>query len=415
MTPLRRGAAASFAGGLASRLTPTIVRLVVLLLVARRAPEAARVADVGRVALATAASSLCGTLAEMGTMTSLSLPREYFGVDAPPLRATRGARGAVAAAGTALYGLLWLAGIGSHEAVFLVVLPLPFLLALSYGYAGALNATGALAVEGWISTVESAVTLGATALLFLATSPVAAALIALTVVKAAGTLARAVAVSRRPQSRAARVERLVRRQGGFLVTTAAIVVHGQLDVVVLGFLSSFTLIGVYGPLVRTAYSTFLVAEGLTLAMYSLAGAEAQATWALRRWRASGLAIGVAFGAVFLFAAKPLLELILSKPIHHLAVPILLFAVLIPVRFYGYVQSVDLVRGGRQAARIPVLLLAIALLSVGAVVGGELDSLTWLASFRLASEAALTAGFFYLVQRLGVARLPFGGPDALPAE
>jgi O-antigen/teichoic acid export membrane protein len=399
--PLLRGAAATVTGGLASRLTPTIVRLVVLLLVAREGS----IDDVGRVALASAAAFLCGTLAEVGTMTSLSLPLEYFGVSLPPLRATRRLRLAAAAGGTALYTLLWAAGLGSHETVFLIVLPLPFLLALSYGYAGALNATRALALEGWISTVESGVMLGLTALLFLTVSPVAAALIALTAVRAAGTLARALALRRRPLSDAAEVERLVRRQGGFLVSTGAIVLHGQLDVVVLGFFSSFTLIGVYGPLLRTAYSTFLVAEGLTLAMYSLAGDESQPAWPLRRWRPVGVVIGVVFGAIFLVVGEPLLELILSEPIRHLGVPIALFSILIPIRFFGYVQSVDIVRTGRQAARIPVLAVAIVVLLVGAIVGGKMDSITWLTAFRLASEITLTLGFVYLVRRFGTARQP----------
>lgn len=398
---MRRDATQIFAGGVASRLTPTLVRLVVLLLVARQGS----IDDVGRVALASAAAFLCGTLAEIGMMTSLSLPREYFGVALPPLRATRRLRLAAATAGTGLYALLWAAGLGSHEPVFLVVLPLPFLLALSYGYAGALNATRALALEGWISVAESAVMLAGTALLFLAVGPVAAALIALTAVRAAGTLARALVLRRRPQSDAPRVDRVVRRQGAFLASTGALVVHGQLDVVVLGFLSSFTLIGVYGPLLRTAYATFLVAEGLTLAMYSLARDEEHSWWPLRRWRTAGLLIGAAFGAVFLVVAEPLLELILSESIRDLAVPIVLFAFVIPIRFFGYVQSVDIVRGGRQAARIPVLAGAIVILLVGAIVGGHLDSLTWLAAFRLASECAVTAGFVYLVRRFGVARQP----------
>jgi hypothetical protein len=391
------GSLGSFAGGLASRATPTLVRLVVLLLVARRGS----IDDVGRVALAAAASYLCGTLAEMGTMTSLSLPREYFGVAAPPLRATRQLRFAVAAAGTVVYAALWAAGIGSHESVFLVVLPLPFLLAISFGYAGALNATGGLAIEGWISTVESALTLAATAALFLVVSPVAAALIALTALRAVGTLARALALRRRPQSDVPVVDRLVRRQGAFLASTAALVVHGQLDVVVLGFFSSFTLIGVYGPLVRAAYSTFLVAEGLTLAMYSLE--ESHPGWALGRWRKIGLGIGVVFGAIFLVGGKPILHLILSKSVHGLTLPVLLFSILIPIRFYGYVRSVDIVRGGRQAARIPVLAVGIVVLFTGAVIGGLIDSLTWIAAFRLASEAAITLGFVYVARELGDAR------------
>ncbi len=387
-------AAGSFAGGLASRLAPTIVRLVVLLLVARQ-PHSAD--DVGKVVLASAAAYLCGTLAEMGTMTSLSLPLEYFGVARPPLRGTRRLRVGVAIGGSVLLGLLIAAGIGSRASVFLIVLPLPFLLALSYGYAGALNATGALGLEGWISTAEAGLTLAGTVVLFLAVSPAAAALLALTVAKAGGTVVRAWVLRGRAHDPAP-VERVVRRQATFLASTAAIVIHGQLDLVVLGFLSSFTLIAVYGALIRTAYTTFLVAEGLTLAMYSLGGLEAEARW-LRRWRSAGLLIGVALGVVFLVSAQPLLEWVLHRPIHHVGVPIALFAILIPIRFFGYVQSVDLVRGGHQAARIPVLAVAIAVLFTGAIIGGKLDSITWLTAFRLASETVATLGFLLVVQRL----------------
>ncbi len=390
---MTRRVAGSFAGGLASRLAPTIVRLVVLLLVARQGTSG----DVGRVVLASAVAYLCGTLAEMGTMTSLSLPLEYFGVAGPPLRGTRRLRIGAALGGSALVGAFLAAGIGSRESVFLIVLPLPFLLALSYGYAGALNAAGALGLEGWISTIEAAVTLAGTALLFLVVSPAAAALLALTLARSLGTLARAAALRGRAADPTP-LERVVRRQGAFLVTTAAIVIHGQLDLVALGFLSGFTLIAVYGALVRTAYTTFLVAEGLTLAMYSLGGLEGEARW-LRRWRSAGLLIGIALGVVFLVSAQPLLEWVLNRPIHHLTVPIALFAVLIPIRFFGYVQSVDIVRGGRQAARIPVLGVAIAVLLTGAVIGGALDSISWLAAFRLASETLVTVGFLLVVQRL----------------
>ena len=394
MTAARRTHAGAFAGGLASRVAPSMVRLLVLYLVQHYGTDA----DVGRVAVASAASYLCGSLAEMGTMTSLSLPREYFAVDAPPLRASRRLRLGAAAAGSTLYGLLWVAGFGSHEPVFLVALPLPFLVALSLGYAGALNATGALAIEGWITIAESAALLGVTVALLEAVSPVEAALVALTATKALGTAARMAVVSRRPQSDDRAIAGLVRRQTGFLASTGAIVVHGQLDVVVLGFYS-FAFAGVYAVLVRTAYFGFLVAEGLTLAMYSTRDEQVRRHPLLRHWRLAGLAIGIAGGGVFLLGAERLLDGFVDRDVSVLAVPILLFALLIPVRFYGYVVSVDIVRAARQVARIPPLVLGSVLLLVGAIAGGETGSVTWLSAFRLASEAAVTAGFLLVAQRL----------------
>jgi O-antigen/teichoic acid export membrane protein len=387
--PPSRRASPAVAGGVVSKLAPSLVQLVLLVIVARKGT----LDDVGRLALASAATFLCGNLAEVGTMTSLSLPQQYFGEQFPPLRATRTLRWTAAAAGTAVYGLLWAAGLGSHETIFLAGLALPALLAISFGYGGALNATGALAAEGAVSVAESVFVIGLAFAFFEVMSPVAAALVALSVARAAGTLARAAILRRRPQSRARRVEGAVRAQLWFLATSAAIVVEGQADVVVLGFVGTFALLGVYGPLLRTCYSAFLVAEGLSLALYGLDEAK------LRRWRAGGIAIGVLCAAVFAAAARPVLELIVSETLHHLTWPVVLLAVLIPIRFYGYVLGVDLVRAGRQVERIPALLVATAMLTAGAIVGWQTGSLTWLASFRLASEVAITAGFFYLVRRL----------------
>lgn len=379
---------ASLAGGVASKLTPALVQLVLLLIVARKGD----LDDVGRLALASAATFLCGNLAEAGTMTSLSLPQTYFGERYPPLRATRRLRFGAAAAGTILYGLLWAAGLGSHDPVFLAGLALPALLALSFGYAGALNGTGALASEGAISAAEAAATIGLAFALFPAMSPVAAALVALTIGRAAGTLARAAVLRNRPQSEAEHVRGAFRTQLWFLVASAAIVVEGQMDVVVLGFAGTFALLGVYGPLLRACYSTFLVAEGMTLAMYSAA------TEKLRRWGAGALAVGLAAAGVFLLVAEPLLELVLDETLRDLAWPVILLAVLIPVRFAGYVAGADLVRAGRQAARIPVLVLAALILAGGGVAGWRTGSLTWLAAFRLASELFMTGGFAFVARR-----------------
>ena len=390
MPPSHNRPTTAVVGGVVSKLAPSAVQLVLLLLVARRAG----LDDVGRLALASAVAFLCGNLAEVGTMTSLSLPKAYFGVASPPLRATRGVRWAGALGGTLLYAVLWAAGLGSHETVFLAALALPALLALSFGYAGALNATGALGLEGAISLVESGLMVGLAFAFFPVMSPVAAALVALSVGRAAGTVARAVAVRTRPRSDEARIEGALRSQLGFLATSAAIVVEGQADVVVLGFLGgTFALLGVYAPLIRTCYATFLIAEGLTLAMYSFDEGG------LRRWRARGLVVGVVAAVAFALLAEPLLEWVLDRTLHDLTWPVVLLALLIPVRFYGYVLGVDLVRAGKQAARIPALLVATVVLVGGAIAGWQTGSLTWLSSFRLASEFAIAGGFLLAVRRL----------------
>lgn len=394
-----RSTAAKFGGGVASKLAPSLVGLLLIRLVAQEGT----LDDVGRLGLATATAYLCGSLAEMGMMTSLSLPQEYFGVAAPPLRATRTARSLAAAAGSALYGVLWLAGLGGHEPILLLALPLPFLLALSYGYIGAMNAGGALNTEGAIAAGEAVAAVVLTVVLGQTTSTLAAALVALGASKWLGTLARLLALRGLPKHAGASVPGVVRQQLWFLTSGGATVLHGRLDLLVLGFGGPLSLVGIYSTLLRACYSTFLVAEGLTLAMYSTEEAESSSR-AVRRWRVTGLVIGLVAGTAFLIAAGPLLPVILDRPIENLLVPIILLAVLIPVRFAGYVQSIDLVRAGRQAARIPVLVVALAVLLVGGIVGWRTGSLTWLAGLRLASEAVVTLGFLYLARRgLGALR------------
>lgn len=326
-------------------------------------------------------------------MTSLSLPQTYFGERFPPLRATRKLRFTAAVAGSVVYGLLWAAGMGSHETVFLVGLGLPALLALSFGYAGALNGTGALGTEGVVSVLESLLVIGIAYALFPIMSVVSACLVALTIARAAGTVARGAVARRRPQSPSAHIPGALRSQLGFLASSAATVVEGQADVVILGFLSTFALLGVYGPLLRTAYVLFLIAEGISLAMYSMSDRDS------RRWRTGTLVIGVVAAIIFGVLANPLLDLLLTGTQPNLLWPLLLLALLIPVRFAGYTVSVEIVRAGRQVARIPVLVVATLILVAGAIVGWQSGSLTWLAGFRLASEVAITLGFLYLARRL----------------
>jgi O-antigen/teichoic acid export membrane protein len=400
--------AGAFAGGLVSKIAPSAVQLVLLVLVAREGTSE----DVGKLAVASAAAFLCGSLAEGGAMTSLSLPQAYYGVDAPPLLATRRARLALAAGGSLLYGLLWACGLGSHDPAFLIALPLPLLLALSYGYAGAMNAGGALGREGAISLVESVLVVGGALVLFQGTSPLAAALVALTAARAVGTVARARVLHRLPQSTVAHLPNVLRRQVEFLGSSSVLVVQGSLDVIVLGFLDTYDLAGVYATLLRTAYAAFLVAEGLTLALYSTRE-RPDAPRALRHWRATGIALGIASGAVFAVLAHPFLEFVLDRTLDDLWAPILLFAALIPVRFAGYVLSVDIVRAGLQAARIPVLLLGTAIVGLGGVLAAHYASLTWPAALRLASEATITAGFFLIWLRLSTSNVPPTATEVAP--
>src|ERR671938_587583 len=230
-----------FAGAAVTKLAPPLVQLVLLLLVARDST----LDDVGRLALASAVSFLCGATAELGFQTTLSIPRPTFGTSAPPLRATGRVRVASALAGSLLYVVLWGAGLGSHGAVFLLVAPLPFLLALSYGYAG-------------------------------------------------GTLARAILVRDLPQSAEAAVGPLFRAQLPFALATLAIVFQGQADMLAIGFFGTLGLAGLYGPLLRTAYSTLLSAEAFSWGLYGDAHPDERPGGGLlaRHWRAATMALGV---------------------------------------------------------------------------------------------------------------------------
>src|SRR5919199_983010 len=159
-----------FAGAAVTKLAPPLVQLVLLLLVARDST----LDDVGRLALASAVSFLCGAMAELGFQTTLSIPRPTFGTAAPPLRAT--------------------------------------------GRAG-------------------------------------------------GTLARAILVRDLPQSTDGAPGPLFRAQLPFAVATVAIVFQGQADMLAIGFFGTLALAGLYGPLLRTTYSTLLSAEAFSWGLY----------------------------------------------------------------------------------------------------------------------------------------------------
>ena len=104
-----------FAGAAVTKLAPPLVQLLLLLLVAREST----LDDVGRLALASAASFLCGALGELGFATTLSIPRPTFGTPSPPLRATGRVRVVSAVAGSLLYLVLWGAGLVAGAAQLL--------------------------------------------------------------------------------------------------------------------------------------------------------------------------------------------------------------------------------------------------------------------------------------------------------
>src|ERR671934_1476996 len=220
-----------FGGAAVTKLAPPLVQLVLLLLVARNGT----LDDVGRLALASAVSFLCGSLAELGFTTTLSIPRPTFGTAAPPLRATARVRIASALAGSLLYVVLWGAGLGSHDRVFLLVAPLPFLLALSYGYAGAMNASGRLRIEGAVSVAESLAIVVIAVAGSLVGSALTWSLVALTAGRVGGTMARAAFVRNLPQSTEAAVAPLFRAQLPFALAALAIVFQGQADMLAIGF------------------------------------------------------------------------------------------------------------------------------------------------------------------------------------
>src|SRR4051794_38294772 len=147
----RRNVMLHFAGAGVGKFAPLIVQFTLLLLVAR----AGSIDDVGRLALTSAAAFLCGAVGELGLGTTLSIPNVTFGTDGPPLRGTRALRVGSAALGSVLFTVLWAAGLGGHDPVLLIAVPLPFAIALALGYAGAMNASGLLRYEGAVSAGES--------------------------------------------------------------------------------------------------------------------------------------------------------------------------------------------------------------------------------------------------------------------
>jgi O-antigen/teichoic acid export membrane protein len=385
-----------FAGAAVTKLAPPVVQLLLLLLVARDST----LDDVGRLALASAASFLCGALAELGFATTLSIPHPTFGTAAPPLRATGRVRLVAALAGSAFYVALWAAGLGGHDAAFLLVTPLPFSLALSYGYSGAMNASGLLRIEGVVSVAESAAIVAIAVAGTIWGSALTWSLVALTLGRGAGTVARVVLVRKLPQSSADPVGPLVRVQLPFAVATLALVVQGQVDMLAIGFFGTLALAGLYGPLVRTAYSTLLSAEAFSWGLYGNAHPDERPSPGslARHWRAAAIGLGILLATLFALLAEPFLRFLLDRPLPDLTLPVALFSVMIVLRFAALVLNVEILRAGRQREEIPVLAAATLALAVGGTLAARGASISGLAGARLASEAITAAGYFALTRR-----------------
>ncbi|MDX6674762.1 MAG: polysaccharide biosynthesis protein PslH [Solirubrobacteraceae bacterium] len=396
----RRHPVLHFTGAGVAKLAPPFVQFVLLLLVAR----AGSLDDVGRLALASAAAFLCGALAELGLATSLSIPKVTFATDGAPLRATRRLRLTAALLGCVLYVALWAAGLGGHDPVLLLVAPLPFALALAYGYAGAMNASGELHYEIPISLGESVLVLAIALLGALAIPALTAALAALLIGRFAGLVARMVVIRRLPQSDVEHLPGVVRAQLPFALATVAFVIQGQADILAVGFFSALAVAAVYAPLLRTAYSTLLSAEALSWSLFGGANPDEHAGSGRlgRSWRPLTMVLGVVVAIVFVLLAQPFLHLLLDRPVPNLTGAVLLFGAVIVTRFGALMLHVDVLRAGRQRDEIPVLFASAAVLAVFGIIAASADSLTGLAGARLASELLIAAGFV-VIRRRGPAR------------
>ena len=402
-----------FAGAAVAKLAPPLVQFALLLLVARRGT----LDDVGRLALASAASFLCGALAELGFATTLSLPRPTFGTAEPPLRATERLRIGAAFGGVGLYSTLWAVGLGGHDPVLLLVAPLPFALAISSSYSGAMNASGMLRVEGAVSLAESIAILAIAAIGSFLGPALTWALLALTFGRVGGTIARAVLVRQIPQSGVARLHGLARAQLPFALATLALVVQGQADMLAIGFFGSLMVAGVYGPLVRSAYAPLLSAEAMSWSLYGGAHPDERGDggWLARHWRAAGIGLGVVFAGAFAVLAEPFLRFLLHRPLPDLTPAVSLFALVVASRFVALVYNVDVLRAGRQRDEIPVLGLASLALATGGALAAAEGSLTGLAGSRLASELIIVVGYVLIARRARAQPMPALAPAEPPPD
>jgi O-antigen/teichoic acid export membrane protein len=384
-----------FAGSATTKLAPPVTQFLLLFVVARQS----NVGEVGKLALASAASFACGAVADIGFQTTLSVPGAYFRIAEPPVRGTRHVRFAAATGGALLYVVLWGAGLGGHDARFLIVTPLPVVLALSYGYSGVVNAAGALWWEGGVALVEATVVLLVTLLLVLTSdAALVAALLGLLAGRGLGLAARVLVIRRLPRSELAPAS-VGRTQAPFAVSTVLNVAQGQIELLALGFVSSFALAGVYGPLLRTAAGLVLVAEAVSWGLYGGVGKTPERQQRLvRAWTGVGLGLGCAFAVAFALLAHPFLEFLLGRSVADARGAIVLLALVIATRFGSFVLTVRLVRAGRQREQVPVVAAAALVLAVLGPIAAASGSLTGLAGSRLATEAVIAVGYLALVRR-----------------
>jgi O-antigen/teichoic acid export membrane protein len=385
------------------KLAPPATQFLLLLVVARQSS----VGEVGKLALASAASFACGAVADVGFATTLSAPAAYFGLAKPPVAGTRRARAAAAISGALMYLALWGAGLGGHDARFLIIAPLPVVLALSYGYSGVVNAAGALWWEGGVALVEATIVLFVTVVLVhVSDAALTAALVGLLGGRTVGLAARALVIRWLPQS--ARAPESVRRvQAPFAVSTVLTVAQGQIELLSLGFVGGFVLAGVYGPLLRTALGLLLLAEAVSWGLYGGVGKTPERQQRLvRAWTGVGLALGGTFAVAFVLFAHRFLDLLLGTHVADARGAILLLALVVATRFGSFVLTVPLVRAGRQREQVPIIAAAAVVLAVLGPIAAASGSLIALAGSRLASEAVIALGYLALGRRgrLGTAAL-----------
>jgi O-antigen/teichoic acid export membrane protein len=389
-----------FSGAVVSKFTPPALQFLLLVYVGR----SETVHDVGLLALGSAAAFFAGIVGDIGFQTSLSLPRAYYDVEDPPLVATRRLRYFAAACGSLFYLALVAGGLGRSDAHLWLLGPLPFLLAVSLGLSGAMNAVGKLQIEGRIAVTESIASVGlALAIGGVAHDALSGAFAGLTAGRAVGLALRLVTVARLPQSLVPSVGSLARRQRGFVVSNAALIFQGQGDLVTLGMLGSVAWAAAYAPLLRLAFTAALLGEALAWAIFFREReARGRALYPDSRLGRHLIVTAFGLGAVLslCFAAvSPSVVHLISPDITVSATAVGLVALVIPVRFAALAISLEIVRLGMQIRQVRPLVLSSAVLVAGTVVAAALGSVQEVASARLASEVVLCVAFAVVVPRV----------------
>jgi hypothetical protein len=396
---VRRGGG-HFAGAVLSKFTAPALQFFLLTYVGRTQT----VHDVGLLALGSAAAFLAGALGDVGFQTSLSLPRAYYGVEDPPLVATRRVRYVAATCGSLIYLGLVGAGLGRSDAHLWLLGPLPFTLALSLGLSGAMNAVGMLEIEGRIAIAESLVS----AVLSVgigqwAGDPLAGACVGLTAGRAIGLAFRSLATARLPQSRVRCLGGLWRKQQGFILSNVALIFQGQADLLMLGMLGTVALAAAYAPILRLAYTAALLAEALAWALFfrerrARGGALYPDSRLGRHPVISAASVGTLISVAFV-AGSPAIVHLISPNIPVSPVAVVLLGLVIPVRFAIFALSLDIVRHGRQVHRVPSLVFSSIVLAAGTLLAAAMGSAGGVATARLMSEILLTGAFGIVARRV----------------